>query len=187
MLRKDALKQPRFREGFRHLARFNLSYDAWQYFPQLPDVLDLAWAFPSTRFIVGHVGGVPGIGQYEGRRDEIFAIWKNSMKDLSGCPNVIIKLGGFGMPAHGFEYLLDDRSPSSDDLAKHWKPYVETCIDLFGAQRCMFESNYPPDRQTAKYVTIWNAFKKMTASYSSTERSALFCDTAAKAYRLDLS
>lgn len=69
-------------------------------------------------------------------------------------------------------------------MAQIWRPYVETCIELFGAERCMFESNYPVDKMGIGYAALWNAFKRIAAGTSHEEKRALFGGTAARAYRL---
>ena len=69
-------------------------------------------------------------------------------------------------------------------LAAHWRPYIETCIELFGATRCMFESNFPVDKVSYSYNVLYNAFKRLSQGYSPAERAALFHDTAARVYRL---
>jgi predicted TIM-barrel fold metal-dependent hydrolase len=71
-------------------------------------------------------------------------------------------------------------------LAEEWKPYLETCIEAFGADRGMFESNFPVDILSCSYATLWNAFKRVSAGYSDEERTALFSGTAIRVYRLDL-
>jgi L-fuconolactonase len=70
-------------------------------------------------------------------------------------------------------------------MAQAWRPYVETCIELFGATRCMFESNFPVDKGLTGYGLLWNAFKRLTAGCSAEEKSALFAGTAARFYRLE--
>ena len=70
-------------------------------------------------------------------------------------------------------------------LAKAWQPYIESCIELFGANRCMFESNFPVDRWGADYPTLWNAFKRIAAGASADEKADLFAGTAARFYRLE--
>ncbi len=138
----------------------NLSYDAWLFHPQLDELTDLARAFPATTIVLNHCGGVLGIGAYAGRRDEIFAHWAKAIRRLAECPNVVVKLGGLGMRINGFGFEAGASPPSSEDLARAWRPYIETCIDAFGPARCMFESNFPVDKGSYGYGTVWNAFKR---------------------------
>ena len=116
-----------------------------------------------------------------GRR-ETLPVWKKNMQDLAGCPNVIVKLGGLGMTSFGFGFHLREAPPSSQELAAAWKPYIETCIELFGPDRCMFESNFPPDKQSCGYTELWNAFKLITKGASAAEKTALYSGTAARVY-----
>ncbi len=84
-----------------------------------------------------------------------------------------------------FDYGARPAPPSSAELADYWRPYVETCIERFGAARCMFESNFPVDKMGIGYAALWNAFKRIAARSSADEKLALFSGTARRAYRLD--
>jgi L-fuconolactonase len=173
-----------FREGFAQLAGLGLSFESWQYHPQLSDAIDLARAFPDTAIILNHVGGVLGVGPYSGHRQEILSTWQRDIKEFAKCPNVSVKLGGIGMTSFGFEFHERAVPPSSEELAAAWRQYIEPCIEAFGVDRCMFESNFPPDKQSCGYTELWNAFKRITAGASSSEKAALYSGTAARVYRL---
>jgi L-fuconolactonase len=173
-----------FREGFTQLARLGLSFESWQYHPQLSDAIDLARAFPDTTIILNHVGGVLGVGPYSGHRQEILSSWQRDIKEFAKCPNVSVKLGGIGMTSFGFEFHERNIPPSSEELAAAWRQYIEPCIEAFGVDRCMFESNFPPDKQSCGYTELWNAFKRITAGASASEKAALYSGTAARVYRL---
>ncbi len=174
-----------FREGFAHLGRMGLTFDAWLLEPQLDDVLSLARAFPDQPIVLDHCGSPLGMASYHGRLHERFDTWRTSIKALGECPNVTIKLGGLamsfaGMPDHGPEAGL-----SSETLAAMWRPYIETCIDAFGPTRAMFESNYPVDKWGASYATLWNALKRLAHGASAEEKTALFAGTAARVYGIE--
>jgi predicted TIM-barrel fold metal-dependent hydrolase len=173
-----------FREGFAQLAKLGLSFESWQYHPQLPDAIDLARAFPDTTIVLNHVGGVLGVGPYRGRREEIRAAWQKDIAEMAKCPNVNVKLGGVGMTSFGFDFHERDVPPSSGELAAAWRQYIEPCIEAFGVDRCMFESNFPPDKQSGGYTELWNAFKRITSGASAAEKRALYSNTAARVYRL---
>jgi predicted TIM-barrel fold metal-dependent hydrolase len=174
-----------FREGFAQLAPLGLSFEAWQYHPQLGEVAALADAFPQTAILLNHVGGPLGIGPYAGKQDEVFAVWKAGIEDLARRPNVWVKLGGLGMAICGFGFQHQDPRPGSDVLADAWRPYLETCIAAFGVERGMFESNFPVDGVSCDYATLWNALKRVAAGCSADEKAALFKANARKFYRLD--
>jgi predicted TIM-barrel fold metal-dependent hydrolase len=180
----DVYRRPDFRAGLARLSAYGLSLDAWTFHTQLADVIDLARAFPATNIIMGHVGGVLGYGPYAGRHDEIFASWKASVTELAKCPNVTMKLGGMMMRAALYDYGAAARPVTSEELANLWRPYIETCIELFGARRCMFESNFPVEKMGIAWVPLWNAFKRIAAGASADEKRALFHDTAQRVYRL---
>jgi predicted TIM-barrel fold metal-dependent hydrolase len=183
---KHLLLDATFRKGFACLAPLNLSYDGWLFFTQLSEFADLARAFPNTKICLDHCGGIIGIGSYANRRDEIFKVWKASIQEVAKCPNVVVKLGGLAMVLPGFGFHEWPKPPSSEQCAAAWKPYIETCIEAFGVNRCMFESNFPPDKGQASYQVIFNAFKRLSANYSESEKTALFSKTATDFYRLQL-
>lgn len=174
-----------FRAGFAMLQPLGLTFDAWLLEPQLADLFDLARAFPETTIVMDHVGTPLGLGVYQGKREARFDDWRRQIQALAACENVVVKLGGLAMPFAGFPWSYDKR-PSSQELAEAWKPYIETCIESFGAERCMFESNFPVDDFSCDYITLWNTMKRIVADYSEAEKTALFSGTAARVYRLDL-
>jgi L-fuconolactonase len=174
-----------FRAGFRHLADYGLSFDAMLVEPQLPDLIDLARRFPNIPINLNHVGAPPGLASYEGRREERFPTWLANIEELAKSPNVSVKLGGLANPFCNFPSLQSNPPARSAQLAAEWAPYLEACIEAFGPQRCMFESNYPVDG-SCDYDVLWNAFKVFAKGYSADEKTALFSGTAAKVYRLDL-
>ena len=173
-----------WREGFAQLGKLGLTFDAWLYHPQLGELGELAGAFPETSIILDHVGGPLGYGSYAGRHDAAFVAWKKSMAELAKRPNVTVKVGGLGMPMGWFDFYQRPAPPSSLMLADAFKPWVETCIELFGAERCMFESNFPVDKITSGYGVLWNAFKRLASGASAAEKTALFSGTAGAVYRL---
>jgi predicted TIM-barrel fold metal-dependent hydrolase len=180
------MSDPTFRDGYARLGKFGLSFDAWLYHTQINELTNLARAFPETPIVLDHVGGPLGIGPYQGKRDEVFASWRHDMSELASCPNVTVKLGGLGMLVAGFALHEQALPPSSEQLAGLWQPYMEACIEEFGARRCMFESNFPVDKAMCSYPILWNAFKRITAGASAAEKALLFHDVAARVYRLPM-
>jgi predicted TIM-barrel fold metal-dependent hydrolase len=174
---------PQFRKGFACLQPLGLSFEAWVFHPQLDDVAGLLKQFPDTNVILNHVGGLLGIPPHENRK-ETFEVWKRQILKLVPCKNLSVKLGGLGMVHCGWDFHLRDMPPSSEELAKEWWPYIETCIEAFGVERCMMESNFPVDKQSCGYGVLWNALKRITAKASAAEKKALYHDTAARVYRL---
>ena len=180
------LRDPAYMQGVRRLGERGLTYDAWMYHTQLADLLAVTRAAPGTTTVINHVGGPLGCGPYRGQRDTIFPSWRADMQALAACPNVYVKLGGLAMPVNGYDYNTNPVPPSSAQLAKDWAPWMETCIELFGAERCMFESNFPVDKGMCSYPVLWNAFKRIAAGASEADKTALFHDTAARFYKLEL-
>jgi len=181
---KELLSSPVFREGFACLGKLGLNFDAWLYHHQIPELIDLAEAFPGTTIILDHMAGPLGIGPYAGRREDVFTEWRSKMIELARCDNVFVKLGGQTMTMAGFGWHKREKPPGSEQLAADMGPYYRACIDIFGPKRCMFESNFPVDRASCSYTVLWNAFKRLSRDYSAAERQALFHDTAVNVYRL---
>ena len=178
------LLDPVFRKGFSCLEPLGLSFEAWQYHPQLPDLVDLLSAFPKTKIILNHVGGLLGIPPHDGNRDEIFKLWRGHIRALAQFPNLHVKLGGLGMLYCGWDFHLREIPPSSEELALLWQPYIEACIDAFGIDRCMMESNFPVDKQSCGYGVLWNALKRITKNYTDSEKLALYHGNAIQVYGL---
>jgi L-fuconolactonase len=174
-----------FRAGVATLGRYGLSFDAWFFHPQLRDAFRFAAALPDVRIVLNHVGGPLGIGPFAGKRDEVLAVWKKDMSRLATLPNVFVKLGGLGMTRFGFGWDSRPNRPSYREIAAATAPYFLFCIETFGPDRCLFESNFPVDLVSYDYRAIWNAFKHITRDFSASERKALFFSTAASAYGLD--
>ena len=177
------LHDSRFRAGVSRLAARGLVYDAFQYHPQLRELCGLADSFPHMPIVVNHCGGLLGIGPYAGPGN--FGQWKSLILETARRPNMVMKLGGLSARRCGFGFERRATPASAAELARIWRPYIETCIEAFGPQRCMFESNFPPDRVSGSYRTVWNALKLTASGCSAAEKEALFSGTARRIYRID--
>ncbi len=181
--RPRMLAEPQFREGFRYLARFNLAFDAWVYHPQLGEVAELAAAFPDTPIVVNHFGSPILGGPNTGRAAEVFAEWRTAMAALAAHQNVHVKLGALPVRRSG-PRQASAPPLSSEEIASTWGPFVEVCLEQFGARRCMFESNFPVQKRWCSYAVFWNACKRLADGASAAEKSALFSETATRVYRV---
>ena len=176
-----------FRAGARVLAAMGLSLEGWMYFPQLPELAEFAKAVPDLTIVLNHIGGLLRVGPYAGNDDEVMGTWRRGIAAAAAAPNVVIKLGGIGMPRTGFDWHLREVPAGSEELARSMGPLMHYCIEQFGPERCMFESNFPVDKVSYSYNVMYNAFKRLSAGYSSAERAAMFHDTAVRVYRVDES
>ena len=180
----NLLIDPRVSEAAAVLSRMGLSLDCWLYHPQLDEVAQLADAHPALTIILNHVGSPILGGPYRGKSDEVFKDWKAAIIQVSRRQNVFVKLGALPirMPSFG-----GDRSvpPGSEEVAAAWRPWMETCIEAFGPTRSMYESNFPVQKRRCSYQDCWNAFKRISASASASEKADLFAGAAARAYRLE--
>jgi L-fuconolactonase len=173
-----------FQAGTRVLARLGFSLEAWLFFPQLPELAQLARAVPDLTIILNHVGGLVRTGPYANHDDEVLETWRAGIAEVAACPNVLVKLGGLGMVRTGFDWHLRTQPIGSEELAAEMKPFLAYCIEQFGPERSMFESNFPVDKVSYSYPVLYNAFKRLSIGYTAAERAALFHDTATRVYRI---
>lgn len=176
-----------FLKGFAQLEKFNLSYDNWSPdFSRLPKLAELANKFPGVTVIVNHLGGRidPNADAAE------VAAWKAAIDAVAACSNTVIKLGGAQMRIGDWEppyHMHHAAAPwSSDEFLKTLLPRYQYALEAFGPERCMFESNFPVDKDCISYRTLWNLFKKIASELglSESEKTNVFSGTAARAYRL---
>ena len=173
-----------FQKGIEQLESLDMSFDAWHYHHQIKELTLLAKTFPNLIIIHNHFGGPLGIGPYEGNREKIFSQWKEDIFELSGCKNVVSKLGGMAMPINGWDWHKTTKPATSNELVLAQKEYYLHVIDSFGSERCLFESNFPVDKQSISYPVLWNAFKKLTSNFSEKDKNQLFYETAARVYKI---
>ncbi|MFT4798625.1 MAG: putative TIM-barrel fold metal-dependent hydrolase [Candidatus Azotimanducaceae bacterium] len=174
-----------FRRGFAVLADMGQTFDVWCFHDQISEVASLALAFPDTTIVLDHFGGPLGVGPYRNKRDEVFADWQKNIDSLAKLDNVHFKLGGINMKINGFDWHKRDLPPTSDELVAATGAYYDHCIDIFGAHRCMFESNFPVDKESCSYHVLYNAFKKISRNCSSEDIGQLFHDTAVRVYGVE--
>lgn len=184
VVRERMLEEPAFRAGAELLGHRGLVFDAWLLHPQLPELAELARDTPDLCIVVNHMGGPVGLGAAGPDRGRVIDAWRDGLARLAAQPNVRMKIGGLGMAMCGFGLNLRETPAPAEEIADLWRPWVREVIDLFGAGRCMFESNFPVDRVSCGYTTLWNAFKLIAADLPAVDRQALFHDTAAQTYRI---
>ena len=178
------LLNPVYQTGVGELEKFDLSLDVWCYHPQIPELTNLARNQPGVTIILNHFGIPLGVGPYAGHGDDIFTKWKSDITELAKCENVMAKLGGLHMPENGFNWHLQPKPPTSEQIMQTTRHYYDFMIDAFGIDRCMFESNFPVDSISCSYNILWNSFKRYSAGFSADEKSRLFHDTATRVYRI---
>ena len=178
----ERMGQDDFRAGARILAQKGLLLELTAYFHQAEEMAALAQAVPDLPLIFNHIGGLLRIGPYAHRDDEVLAQWRRGIDAVAACPNIYMKLGGVGQPRYGFDWHEGNKPIGSAALAADLSPLLGYCIEKFGPQRCMFESNFPVDKVSYSYKVLFNAFKRLSAGYTTADRAALFHDTAVKLY-----
>ena len=175
---------PNFIDGAKCLQNANLSLDFWIYHTQLGEMEKVARALPNLNIILNHVGGPIHLGEYEGRQALTHREWRTAMMRLSRLPNINVKLGGLGMAVNGAKFHEEPSPPTSVQLSEAWKPWIYETINMFSINRCMFESNFPVDKQSISYHVLWNFFKKISENFSEDEKKSMFYDCAKKAYSI---
>jgi predicted TIM-barrel fold metal-dependent hydrolase len=181
---KGLLMDRTFRQGVACLEAEDLIYECYLYFTQMQELADLARTFPTLRIVLNHFGGPIGVGPYTIKSKEMMDVWRKGIDDLAACPNVIAKLGGIAMPRNGFGWHLQAEPPTSIALAEATAPFYRYTIEKFTPARCMFESNYPVEKQSCSYTVLWNSFKRIVSDFSAEEKAEMFYGTAAKTYSL---
>jgi predicted TIM-barrel fold metal-dependent hydrolase len=178
------MAEPGFRDGVAQLGRNGYTLDIFAMYRQLPKLADFARTVPGTTIILNHIG-MPIYRPAESSREAVMSVWREGIRQIAQCPNVLVKLGGIGMDSQfGMGWSGKEKPPTSDAVVAWWGDDIRFCIDTIGPRRCLFESNFPVDRRAVGYTVLWNAFQKMAATYSSEEQDALFSNTAIRAYRL---
>lgn len=182
--RPGVLGDERILEGLRKLAEKGLIFECWVFFHQLDEVVSLARAIPDLQIVLNHCGGPLGYGPYAENREEHYASWARGMQRVAREPNVSCKVGGIMGRGAAYDYIHAVTPPDSETLAEIWRPWFEPTIEWFGANRCMFESNYPLEKMGTSYRTLYNCFKRIAINASDDERRALFADNARRIYRM---
>ena len=180
----DLLKDQRFLEAMGEVARRNLSFDAAVLHLQLPELETVAARFDTTPIILDHLGLAFAMDADAATRAEVFKDWRTKLRAFARHPNALCKIGGLGTAYWGFGFNKRSEPATYQELAAAWKPYVETAIEAFGAERCMMESNFPNDGRSCGFVPLWNALKTIVRDASPDEKAALFHGTAARVYRI---
>ncbi|OAN75960.1 amidohydrolase [Sulfitobacter sp. EhC04] len=180
------MSHPNFHKAFLHVAERKLVFDAAVFSHQLPEVCALADAFPDTSITLNHLGVAMGLGISAAEKAELYIDWKKQLAQVAERHNITCKVGGLGMPLWGFGFEEWDNPTTYLDLADAWRPYVEVGIELFGPDRCMMESNFPPDGRSGGFVPTWNALKHIARAASDDEKAAMFHKTALSVHGLVL-
>ncbi len=180
------LTSPEYRAGAKVLADMGLCLENSLYFPQLQELADFANEVPNLTIVLNHIGGLLRDGPYANRDDEVLPAWREGLATVARCPNVVMKLGGVGQLRFGFDWHTRAKPIGSEELAQALSPLMGYCIEQFGPERCMFESNFPVDKRSYSYNVVFNAFKRLSKNYSASERAAMFHDNAVRVYKIDV-
>ena len=162
---EDFMKNSVWIENFKNIRNRNLSFDIQIYKHQMQDAVDLATKYDDVLFILNHTG------EPCYQTEEYIHSWKENMKKLASCENIVAKISGLGM--FDPQWTIDST-----------RIFVEKTIQIFGIERCMFASNFPVDKIFNTFDNYWNSFKEITKDYSENDRKLLFSSNAEKYYRI---
>lgn len=176
------MTHPAFLAAFEKLAERGLVFDAFLPHPQLGEVAALADRFPDTRIVINHSGGPMGIGRFADGSG--FSGWRDGLAACAERPNIFLKLGGLNMWITGLSSPDAPRPRTSSEMAEAHGRHLLTAIEIFGADRCMFETNFPVDLMHLDGTVLWNGFKKVTADLDANARRDLFFSTASRVYNI---
>jgi predicted TIM-barrel fold metal-dependent hydrolase len=175
---------PDFRRGVTRLGERGLTFDAFQFHFQAEQFIELAKAAPGTTMIVNHLGTPIGYTPGPATDDPVFVEWTKGVEPMAELPNVVMKLGGIASIVTGYDAHIRDAPPSSQEFVDERGAYFHHAIRCFGAERCMFESNFPVDSVAIGYAGLWNAYKIIAMDYDASARNALLAGTARRIYRM---
>jgi predicted TIM-barrel fold metal-dependent hydrolase len=161
----DLCADPKVRRNIARLAEYSWSFDLQVFAPQMADAAGLAESCPDVTFILQHAGMLEDLSP-QGR-----ATWRAGMAKLAQCPNVVSKLSGLGTFIH-----------RNDGV--HIAEILNDTVALFGAERCLFGSNFPIEKLWTTYRDLVDAHRSAAASFQPEQRDAIFGGTATRVYRL---
>lgn len=178
----DRLVTDEFRTGLATLGERQLSFDLWCYSNQLMDAARVAGDVPQTRIVLDHMGTPVGLGNNSAMVED----WYEGLAAVAENRNVWLKLSGLLMPIVGFGYHERDTPPSHQELVDVMAPHIAKGIELFGADRCMFASNFPMDKVSADYSAVFDAYLAIAdgLGLGAEANEKLFAGTASNFYRL---
>lgn len=163
--RPDVMKDADWRRGLARLSDHGLLFELQIFASQMLDGAELARSFPDTVFVLEHAG------MLEDMSPAGWQLWRHGMAALAQCRNVNVKLSGLGTFVHACR----------DDVIG---PIVRETVTLFGADRCLFGSNFPIEKLWTDYVTLYRTFREAIADLSETDQASILHDTAARLYRI---
>ncbi|MCB1365807.1 MAG: amidohydrolase family protein [Rhodobacteraceae bacterium] len=163
--RPDLAADPTVQRNVARLADHGWCFDLQVFTGQMADAAHLARACPGVTLVLQHAG------MLEDTSDAGRAAWRDGMRRLAECPNVVVKLSAFGTFIHRNDpgFIRD---------------MIEETGRIFGAGRCLFGSNFPIEKLWTTYADLIAAFRAGAAGLSQSAQAAIFHDTAARVYRL---
>lgn len=164
----DIICSPDWQAGLREVAERGLHFELQLFVDQLDDAFEVIQAHPDVTFVLLHAGMIQDTSS-SGWTD-----WGNAMVRMASLENVLVKLSGLGTFSH--RCTLED-----------WEPIVKRTIGIFGADRCIFGSNFPVEKLWTSYGALIDVFMACIAEESATDQHKVMCSNAATLYRIDIN
>ena len=161
----DLAADENIRRNIARLADYGWTFDLQVFAGQMQGAADLAAACPDVTFILQHAGMLEDLSKAGWKE------WRAAMKILAGQPNVVTKLSAFGTFIH-------KNDPD------HIAAMVKETVKIFGAERCVYGSNFPIEKIWTDYGSLLDAFKEAAKGMRAADRQAIFHDNAARIYGL---
>lgn len=192
---EGGLTSPRFLDGFAELAERGLSFEAWVYSHQLPDVTALARRYPEVTVVLNHLATPAGLfgkvgkhtGANPGERRKLFLRWRDDLAALAEHPNVVAKVSGLTMPILGHPVPPRGTPTPVPELVDRIGPMLAHAYDVFGAERLLWGSNFPVDRPI---TSVGNSVRAVAESLTNQgagldDLVQVFRETARRVYRVE--
>lgn len=182
--RRGLYAEPAFLRGLAMVGERGLVFDAFLFHHQLDDLVEMSRQAPGTTIVVDHAATPMGFTGAARPGDPVFDAWVRQIDRIADLPNLVVKLGGLASMVTGYDAHRRPRPPSSEEFLAERGAYFRHAIRRFGAERCLFESNFPVDSASIGYRTLWNAYKTLAAEHRPDGRRALLADNARAVYRI---
>ena len=183
--RRGLLTEPGTISDVRRLGEMGLMFETWLYHPQIDELAALADAAPQTTIVLNH-GGNPQVAGRHTDAARVLEDWREAMARLAERPNVVVKIGGLsgGSGLAAATAGLGEGQWTREGLEAAIAPLLDWMIACFGAERCLFESNFPVDKERSSMATLVGAYEGALTRLAPEDRAAIFCGNAARLYRI---
>jgi predicted TIM-barrel fold metal-dependent hydrolase len=163
--RPDFCNDPSFRRGFALLEKHGLHFELQVYAGQAAYAVELIKAFPNVRMILVHAGMLTA------RTQAAIEQWRAALTAMAAYPNLHVKISGLGMYSNGI-------------TVPQARQVIRDVIQVFGAERTIYGSNFPLEKLHAGYGEFLDVYRTVLSEFSDVDQRAVLHDNAVKFYRI---